>query len=105
MVVGNGEMRHGGGTRATPLEERVRRLEKGLEELLAQVRTHAQAQGRASAETQAGGRGETSGEAAALPAERPARREVASSPFAGATRDPVRRREGNAREGGLLFGM
>ena len=41
MVAGNGEAEHGGGTGATPLEERVRRLEKDVEDLREQVRTHA----------------------------------------------------------------
>ena len=40
MVAGNGEAEHGGGTGATPLEERVRRLEKDVEELREQVRTY-----------------------------------------------------------------
>ena len=43
MVAGNGDAEHGGGTGATPLEERVRRLEKDVEELREQVRTHTQA--------------------------------------------------------------
>ena len=101
MAAGNGEAEHGGGTGVTPLEERVRRLEKDLEELREQVRTHAQAQGRASAETQTVARGETFGEEA-VTAGRPTQKGVAF-PFAEATRDPMRRSEGSAREGGLLF--
>ena len=55
MVAGNGDAEHGGGTGATPLEERVRRLEKDVEELREQVRTHAGAtQVRTIAETQTG---------------------------------------------------
>jgi hypothetical protein len=33
MVAGNGEAEQGGGTGATPLEERVWRLEKDVEDL------------------------------------------------------------------------
>jgi len=103
MVAGSGDAGHGGSTGATPLEERVRRLEKDVEELREQVR--AQAQGRASAEPLNGVREETSGEAATTTAERPAQREIVSSPFAEATRSPVRGRGGNARERGPLFGL
>ena len=109
MVAGNGDAEHGGGTGATPLEERVRRLEKDVEELREQVRTHAQAptQVRAITETQFGAGvetpTETPGEAATPIAERPAQREIVSSPFAEATRNPVWRRGGNARERGPLF--
>src|SRR5215203_2771129 len=58
---GNRGRRTRRGTGATPLEERVRRLEKDVEELRGQVRTHAQAQTqvRAIAETQYGARVET----------------------------------------------
>ena len=105
MVAGNGEAEHGGGTGATPLEERVRRLEKDLEELREQVRIHAQTQVRAGAETQTRARVETSGGASALTAEHSAQREVGSSPFAETTRNPARRSEENAREGGPLFGL
>src|SRR5215211_5133407 len=45
MVARTGDAEHGRGTGTTPLEERVRRLEKDVEELREQVRTHA-AQGR-----------------------------------------------------------
>ncbi|MDQ3438378.1 MAG: DUF2339 domain-containing protein [Actinomycetota bacterium] len=103
MVAGRGGAGHGGGTGATPLEERVLRLEKDVEELREQVR--AQAQGRASAGPQNWVREETSGEAATATAERPAQREVVSSPFAEATRNRARRRGGNAGEGGPLFGL
>ena len=109
MVAGNGDAEHGGGTGATPLEERVRRLEKDVEKLREQVRTHAQAQTQvqAIAETQFGAGmetpTETPGEAATPTEERPAQREIVSSPFAEATRNPVRRRGGNARERGTLF--
>jgi uncharacterized membrane protein len=103
MVAGSGDAGHGGGTGATPLEERVLRLEKDVEELREQVR--AQAQGRASAGPQNGERVETSGEAATATAERPAQREVVSSPFAEATRNRARRRGGGAGEGGPLFGL
>ncbi len=103
MVAGSGDAGYGGGTGATPLEERVLRLEKDVEELREQVR--ARAQGRASAELQNGVRQETSGEVAPTTAERPAQREPVSSPFAEATRSPVRGRGGNAREEGLLFGL
>ena len=103
MVAGSGDAGYGGGTGATPLEERVLRLEKDVEELREQVR--AQAQGRASAEPQNGVRQETSGEVAPTTAERPAQREPVSSPFAEATRSPVRGRGGNARERGPLFGL
>ncbi len=103
MVAGSGDAGHGGSTGATPLEERVLRLEKDVEELREQVR--AQAQGRASAEPLNGVREETSGEAATTTAERPAQREIVSSPFAEATRSPVRGRGGNARERGPLFGL
>jgi hypothetical protein len=109
MVAGNGDAEHGGGTGATPLEKRVRRLEKDVEELREQVRTHAQAptQAQAIAETQYGARvetpTETPGEAATPTAERPAKSEIVSSPFAEATRNPVWRRGGDARERGPLF--
>src|SRR5215207_7735956 len=109
MVAGNGDAEHGGGTGATPLEERVRRLEKDVEELREQVRTHTQAQTqvRTIAETQYGARvetpKETPSEATTPTEERPAQREIVSSPFAEATRNPVRRRGGNAHERGLLF--
>jgi hypothetical protein len=105
MVAGNGEAEHGGGTGATPLEERVRRLEKDVEDLREQVRTHAQAQAWASAEAQNEARAETRGEPAASTAEHPAPRETASSSFAQATRSPVRRGGGNARARGPLFGL
>ena len=109
MVAGNGEAGHGGGTGATPLEERVRRLEKDVEGLREQVRTHAQAQAqtqaRASVETQSEVPVETAGEAAAPTAERPVPREPVTAPFAEATRNPVRRRGGNARDRGPLFGL
>ena len=103
--VGNGETGYGGGTRATSLEERVRRLEKGLEELRAQVRTHAQAQSWVGAEPHNGVRVETTGEVATPAAERSARREAVTSSFAEATRDPDRRGGGSALERGPLFGM
>ena len=109
MVAANGEAGHGGGTGATPLEERVRRLEKNVNELREQVRTHAQAQAqthaRASADTQNEARVETPGKAAAPTAQRPARREPLASPFAEATRNPVRRSGGTTRERGPLFGL
>ena len=88
----------------------MRRLEKDVEELREQVRTHAQArtQVRAIAETQNGARvetpKETPGEAATPTQERPAQREIAS-PFAEATRKAVRHRGGNARERGPLLGL
>src|ERR687897_120864 len=103
MVAGSGDAGHGGGTGATPLEERVLRLEKDVEELREQVR--AQAQGLASAGPQNGVREETSGEAATATVERPAQREVVSSPFAEATRNRVRRRGGDTGEGRPLFGL
>ena len=109
MVAGNGDAEHGGGTGATPLEERMRRLEKDVEELREQIRTHArpQTQVRAIAETQYGAHvetpTETPGEAATPTAERPAHREIISFPFGEATRNPVSRRGGNARERGPLF--
>jgi hypothetical protein len=111
MVAGTGDAEHGGGTGATPLEERVRRLEKDVEELREQVRSHAQAQTqvRAIAETQNGARVETPkgtpGEAATPTQERPAQSEIVSFPFAEATRNPVRHRGGNARERGPLLGL
>src|SRR5215207_10001417 len=109
MVAGNGDAEHGGGTGATGLEERVRRLERDVEELREQVRTHARTQGLASAETQDGARVETPtqtpGEAPTPTAERRARRETSPPPFAEATRNPVRRRGGDARERGPLFGL
>ena len=111
MVAGTGDAEHGGGTGATPLEERVRRLEKDVEELREQVRTHARAQTqvRAIAETQNGARvetpKETPGEAATPTQERPAQSEIVSSPFAEATRNPVRHRGGNVRERGPLLGL
>src|SRR5215213_9651423 len=107
---GNRGRRTRRGTGATPLEERVRRLEKDVEELREQVRTHAQAQTqvRAIAETQNGARvetpKETPGEAATPTQERTAQREIAS-PFAEATRKAVRHRGGNARERGPLLGL
>src|SRR5215208_4307610 len=110
MVAGTGDAEHGRGTGATPLEERVRRLEKDVEVLREQVRTHAQAQTqvRAIAETQNGARvetpKETPGEAATPTQERPAQSEIVSSPFAEATRNPVRHRGGNVRERGPLLG-
>ena len=103
MVAGSGDAGHGGGTGATALEERVLRLEKDVEELREQVR--AQAQGLAGAGPQNGVREETSGEAETATAERPAQREVVSSPFAEATRNRVRRRGGDTGEGGPLFGL
>src|SRR5215207_2250524 len=108
---GNRGRRTRRGTGATPLEERVRRLEKDVEVLREQVRAHAQAQTqvRAIAETQNGARvetpKETPGEAATPTQERPAQREIVSSPFAEATRNPVRHRGGNARERGPLLGL
>src|SRR5215208_6314386 len=111
MVAGTGDAEHGRGTGATPLEERVRRLEKDVEVLREQVRTHAQAQTqvRAIAETQNGARvetpKETPGEAATPTQERPAQSEIVSSPFAEATRNPVRHRGGNVRERGPLLGL
>src|ERR671921_1137856 len=109
MVAGNGDAEYSGGTGTTGLEGRVRRLEKDVEELREQVRTQAWTQGLVSAETQDGAREETPtqtpGEATTPTAERRARRETFPSPFAEATRNPVRRRGGNAREGGTLFGL
>src|SRR5215218_11267399 len=104
---GNRGRRTRRGTGATPLEERVRRLEKDVEELREQVRTHAQAQTqvRAIAETQNGARVETPGEAATPTEERPAQSEIVSSSFAEATRNPMRHRGGNARERGPLLGL
>ena len=97
MVAGNGEMGQGGGTGTTPLEERVRRLEKDVEELREQARAWA------SEEMQDEARVETPGEPAAPTAERPTQREPVTSPFAEATRSPVRRSGGNARARGPLF--
>ena len=109
MVAGNGDAEYGGGTGTTGLEGRVRRLEKDVEELREQVRTQAWTQGLVSAETQDGAREETPtqtpGEAPTPTAERRARRETFPSPFAEATRNPVRRRGGDARERGPLFGL
>jgi uncharacterized membrane protein len=111
MVAGTGDAVHGGGTGTTPLEERVRRLEKDVEELREQVRIHAQAQTqeRAIAETQNGARvetpKETSGGAATPTQERPAQSEIVSSTFAEATRKAVRHRGGSARERGPLLGL
>src|SRR5215216_6273157 len=105
MVAGSGDAEHGGGNGATPLEERVLRLEQQVEELREQLKTHAQAQARVGAEPQNGIRVETSGEEATPSTERPAQREVVSSPFAEATRNPVRRGGGEARAGGSLFGL
>ncbi len=102
MVTGNGEAKHGGGTGATPLEERVRRLEKDVEELREQVRTHAQAW--AGAGTQEEARVETSGGPGGPTMERPTPSEPVSSAFAEATRSPVRR-GGGARARGTLFGL
>ena len=59
----------------------------------------------ASAETQNEARVETPGEPAAPAAERSTQREPVSSPFAEATRSPVRRSGGNARARGPLFGL
>ena len=101
MVAGNGETEHGGGTGATPLEERVRRLEKDVEELREQVDPARRAW--ASEEMQNEARVETPGEPAAPTAERPTQREPVSSPFAEATRSPVRRSGGNVRARGPLF--
>src|SRR5829696_6202986 len=101
MVAGSGEREHGGGGGATPLEERVRRLEREVEELREQVRTHAQAW--AGAERQDEARVEIPGEPAAPTAGRPA--PGVSVPFAEATRRPVRRGGGEARAGGPLFGL
>ena len=109
MVAGNGDAEYGGGTGTTGLEGRVRRLGKDVEELREQVRTQAWTQGLVSAETQDGAREETPtqtpGEAPTPTAERRARRETFPSPFAEATRNPVRRRGGDARERGPLFGL
>jgi len=109
MVAGSGDAEHGGGTGTPLLEERVRRLEKDVEELREQVRTQAQARVQAIAETHYGGRvetpTETPGEAATPTAERPARREIVSSPFAEATRNPVRCSGGDVPERGPLFGL
>jgi uncharacterized membrane protein len=105
MVVGNGEAEHGRGTGATPLEERVRRLEKEVEELREQVRTHAQAQAWASAETQIEAREETPDEPAAPTAESATQKEPVSSPFAEATRNSMRNGDGNVRARGQLFGL
>jgi Predicted membrane protein (DUF2339) len=103
MAAESGDAGHGGGTGATPLEKRVLRLEKDVEELREQVRTHAQSQGRARAENYHGVRVETAGEVATSTTERRARSEIASSPFAEATRNPTWRRGGNARARGPLF--
>jgi uncharacterized membrane protein len=105
MVVGNGEAEHGRDTGPTPLEERVRRLEKEVEELREQVRTHAQAQAWASAETQIEARVETPGEPSAAGAESATQKEPVSSPFAEATRNSMRHGDGNARARGQLFGL
>ena len=105
MVAGSGDAEHGGGNGATPLEERVLRLEQQVEELREQLQTHAQAQARVGAEPQIGVRVETSGEEATPFTERSAQREVVSSPFAEATRNPVQRGGRNVLERGPLFGL
>jgi uncharacterized membrane protein len=105
MVAGNGEAEHGRGTGATPLEERVGRLEKEVEELREQVRTHVQARAWASAETQIEALVETTGEPAAPTAESATQREPVSSPFAEATRNSMRHGDGNVRARGQLFGL
>ena len=97
MVAGNGEAEQGGGIGATPLEERVRRLEKDVEELREQARAWA------SEGMQNEARVETTGEPAAPTAERLTQREPVSSPFAEATRSPVRRSGGNVRAGAALW--
>jgi hypothetical protein len=97
MDAGNGETEQGGGTGATPLEERVRRLEKDVEELREQARAWA------SEEMQNEARVETTGEPAAPTAEHLTQREPVSSPFAEATRSPVRRSGGNVRARGPHF--
>ena len=94
MVAGNGETEQGGGTGATPLEERVRRLEKDVEELREQARAWV------SEEMQNEARVETTGEPAAPTAERPTQREPVTSHFAEAT---VRRGGGNVRARGPLI--
>ena len=103
MAAESGDAGHRGGTGATPLEKRVLRLEKDVEELREQVRTHAQSQGRARAETYHGVRVETPGEVATSTTECRARSEIVSSPFAEATRNPTWRRSGNALARGPLF--
>ncbi len=105
MAAESGDAGHRGGTGATPLEKRVLRLEKDVEELREQVRTHAQSQGRARAETYHGVRVATAGEVATSTTERRARSEITSSPFAEATRNPTWRRGGNARARGPLSGL
>jgi Predicted membrane protein (DUF2339) len=105
MVAGNGEAEQGGDAEATPLEVRVRRLEKEVEDLREQVRTHAQTQAWANAETQMGARVGAPGEPAAPTAGRPAPGEPVSTPFAEATRNSMRRSGGNARARGALFGL
>jgi hypothetical protein len=107
MAAGNGEAEHGGGTGSAPLEERVRRLEKDVEDLREQVRAHAraQAQAGASAEAQIEAGQEARGESAAPTAGRPTPREPVSSPFAEATRSFMRRGGGNARARGTLLGL
>jgi hypothetical protein len=106
MAAGNGEAARGGGT-GTPLEERVRRLEKDVEDLREQVRAHAQAQAQAGAsvETQIEAREEARGESAAPTAGRPTPREPVSSPFVETTRSSMRRSGGDARARGTLLGL
>src|SRR5918994_1157694 len=105
MVAASGDAEHGGGTGATPREERVLRLEQEVEELRELLRTHAQAQTWVGAEPHNGVGVETPGEEVTASTERPAQREVVSSRFTEATRSPVRGRDGNLREGGPLFGL
>src|SRR5918994_1870758 len=105
MVAASGDAEHGGGTGATPLEERVLRLEQEVVELRELLRTPAQAQSWVGAEPHNGVRVETTGEVATPAAERPVQREAVSSRFNEATRDPDWRGGGNAVERGPLFGL
>jgi uncharacterized membrane protein len=105
MVAASGDAEHGGGTGATPLEERVLRLEQEVEELRELLRTHTQAQTWVGAEPHNGVRVETTGEVATPAAEHPVQREAVSSRFNEATRDPDWRGGGNAVERGPLFGL
>jgi uncharacterized membrane protein len=105
MVAGNGEAGHGGDPGATTLEERVRRLEKDVEDLRKQVRTRTQGQSGARAKKQIQAHAATRGEPAATTAGRPTQGEPVPSAFSEATRNPPRRDGGNARARETLFGL
>lgn len=105
MVAGNGEVVPGGDPGATTLEERVRRLEKDVEDLRKQVRPETRPQAGVGGDKRFEAPAERSGGRAATTAGPPTQSGPVPSAFAEATRGSLPRGGGNAAARETVFGL